>query len=750
MNAFEKPARPTEPVGPRVRRPVAVIVSRFPLITETFILREMNELERQGQPVRLVPLLREKRGVVHQEVEPWISRAMYTPFLSPSILLANLRVLARHPRRYVVLLARVLAGSARSLNLLLGTLGIFPKSVYLSERLASEGVGHVHAHFATHPAMAAYIVSCLSGIEFSVTVHAHDIFVRRAILGEKLRAASFIRAISRFNERYLAERYPSESTGKIHVVHVGVDPATYRRQPERESARGGTPARLLCVAAFKPYKGLPVLVEACRRLKEKGFPFRCDLVGDGPLRGDIDRLLQARGLTEEIHLLGSRPQHEVASFLARAEIFVLPSVVAPDGQMEGIPVALMEAMASGLPVVASSLSGVAELVEDGVSGRLVPPGDPEALAAAVARLADDPARARRMGERGRRKIHSEFRLQGCVARLIDLLDRFSPPAPDDVERTVRQSSDEALRKGWIGVRAVRDTADSRVLELLVPNGNGSRELVYKIHKSRNGESRPPAERALGEFRILAELQSRLLPSDGGHAVPRPVFLDASAEALAVEACRGARLDTLLRRARVSRSPQLLAEAESALRRSGAWLRAFQAGTVLRRNGVDWLECLTDRAHEELARRGAEPFLGPHAPVIRERLLTFGRTVAARPPSVCGQHGDFWPGNIFVDRDTVTAIDFEGYREGLPFEDVAYFTLQLDLFFSYPLLGRRRRRFSRAFLEGYEQGGSLDGDQFLFCRITKALGMLSEPTHGGNESLRSRWRRNLLLAACLHG
>src|SRR5215212_129673 len=152
------------------RRTVAVGLSRFPTVTETFILREVTEMERQGQPVRLVPLIRENPPVVHDAAKPWTERALYTPWLSPAIWLANLKAFPRNPLRYLGTLARLITRT--SPKMLVGTLAIFPKSVYLAQQLEREGVQHLHVHYASHPATMALIVSKFAPITYSFTVHA--------------------------------------------------------------------------------------------------------------------------------------------------------------------------------------------------------------------------------------------------------------------------------------------------------------------------------------------------------------------------------------------------------------------------------------------------------------------------------------------------------------------------------------------------------------------------------------------------
>lgn len=374
--------------------PIAVLVSRFPLVTETFILREIIELERLGQPVRLVPMIRENPAVVHEAARPWLERALFT------------RWRIRVPWRTIPLLLRLLAGTITRPATFLRTLALFPKAVWLARQLEREGIAHLHAHFATHPATMALIISSLTGIPFSFTVHAHDIQLDRSLLRWKLREARFVRSISEYNRRFLEQLYP-EARGKIDVIHAGVPlPADVRPLPAEP--------RILCVAAHKPYKGLPVLIEACRILRREGVAFHCDVVGDGPMRTSLEAMNHDGVVT----LLGPRNENEVARMMDEAMMFVLPSIIAPDGQMEGIPVALMEALAHGRPTVTTRISGIPELVRDGENGLLVAPGDPLALARAMRTVLEDHEQARAMGASGREAVRREFELSRCTAQLL--------------------------------------------------------------------------------------------------------------------------------------------------------------------------------------------------------------------------------------------------------------------------------------------------------------------------------------------
>ncbi|HYC61470.1 MAG TPA: glycosyltransferase family 4 protein [Thermoanaerobaculia bacterium] len=408
-------------LSPTPARPaVAVVLSRFPTVTETFILREFVEMELQGQPVRLVPMIKETPPVIHDAARPWTGRALYTRFLSPGILIANLQVLARNPLKYLGLLARLIAGTIAKPKVLAATLALFPKSVFLAKQLEREGIRHLHVHWASHPATLALIVSKFSNITYSITAHAHDIQVFRNLLDWKIAEARFVRTCTEFNRKLLEELYPKESRGKMVVIHYGVDPDLYVDDMRRAVA----PARprVLCVASHRPYKGLPYLIEACRILRDEGHIFDCNLVGTGPMREELGRMIRDRNLDDTVHLLGAQPEAEVARLLKETTFFVLPSIVQKDGTMEGMPNALIEAMATGRAVISTTIAGIPELIEHGTTGLLVPPEDSVALADAIRQLLTNPERARRMGQLGRERIVREFNIRDVVSQLISRLD----------------------------------------------------------------------------------------------------------------------------------------------------------------------------------------------------------------------------------------------------------------------------------------------------------------------------------------
>lgn len=733
--------------SPSLRRPVAVIVSRFPKITETFILREIQELERQGQPVRLVPLLRQRDPVVHPDAEPWVARALYTPFISPSILRENVQAFLDSPRRYLGVLARVLVGSLPSPNLVWGTLGIFPKSVYVGRVLAREGVGHLHGHFATHPAMAAYIASEFGGLPYSFTAHAHDIFLSRSrpMLKAKIGKASFVRVISEYNRRFLEERYPKEAAGRIRVIHMGIDPSGYRRGEQE-------PGRIICVASLQPYKGIPALVEACARPPLRSRDFRLWVVGDGPQRAAVEKRILQLGIQDRVRLLGPRTQDEVAALLASSSIFVHPSTVTRRGWMDGIPVALMEAMATGLPVVSTWVSGIPELVEDGRGGILVFPDDPTALSEALASLLDDPHRARAMGAHGREKVKTAFHLEKCAGSLIGTLDLHTLPVPRELAealapgmKVVMDASTDA-ETGIVGLRRLHAGRDSLVAELATRTRNGTGELVVKVHREVDQAPRSAAERARLEFELLRRLHTSTNGSAGPPAVPRPLGIVADEGTLVMERASGIPLDARIRSWREGGEPDDTALLPI-LRATGRWLRAFQLRTA--EDDEQARQALVDLLHTasgDLERSRPRLPRGLQA-AIRSRILSCGTEGLSGPLRAVGHHCDFWPGNVFVDGNRITVIDFEGYRPGLPQEDVAYFLVHLELALSRPWHRHTRHRARRAFLEGY--GVAEPGPDLDLCLMAKALQLLARASGGtGSRTASARWWKRKVLRGIL--
>jgi glycosyltransferase involved in cell wall biosynthesis len=398
-------------------RKVAYVMSRFPGLSETFILREMIALEQMGWEVALYPLILMHPPVVHADAQEWVKRARHTFWISGAVLAANVRQFFKNPLRYASLWFRVFSGNLPSPKFLSRALVMFPKVVWMAEQMQAEGVEHIHAHFATHPALAAWMIHQLTGISYSVTVHAHDIYVDRTMLEPKMREASFVAAISEYNRQFLGKQLGAWVTEKTHIIHCGI-------QPERFApATGQVPNRvfeIISIGSLQLYKGQRYLIEACEILRGRGVDFRCRVIGGGELRPELEALIAEKKLEAVVQLTGPLPQEAVAQILPQADCYVQPSIITPSGKMEGIPVALMEALACGLPVVATEISGISELVRPSQTGWLVAPENPQALADAIFGVYAQRSHAKQIAQAGRDLVLREFDLNKNVSQLAVL------------------------------------------------------------------------------------------------------------------------------------------------------------------------------------------------------------------------------------------------------------------------------------------------------------------------------------------
>lgn len=397
---------------------VAYIMSRFPKLTETFILYEMLAMGQQGIQVEVYPLLREHEDRMHPEAEQFVKTAHFQPFLSLSIIRANLHFLLRKPLAYLKVLWDVLWANWGSFNFFTGVIGIFPKSVLFAYQMRADNVQHIHAHFASHPAAAAYIIHRLVDIPYSFTAHGSDLHRDRHMLREKVAEAAFVAAISEYNKELIVSECGGNYRDKVNVVHCGIDTEIFRdRAHETPYEKGENPFMILCIGTLHEVKGQAYLIDACRLLQDRGLNFECHFVGDGPDRKSLTALVEQTGLSDKVHFQGRLTRDEIARLLLDADVLAAPSVPTRDGRREGIPVVLMEAMGSGVPVVASNLSGIPELVNDQLTGLLITPRDATSLANALESCIKDPQLRHRLGRAGREKVLREFDLNKSAARL---------------------------------------------------------------------------------------------------------------------------------------------------------------------------------------------------------------------------------------------------------------------------------------------------------------------------------------------
>jgi colanic acid/amylovoran biosynthesis glycosyltransferase len=431
MNEYPTATSPVNPLPPgdvpHGARSVGYVVSRFPKTTETFILREMQAVEANGWDVWPFAINFERREIVQSGADRYLSRLTAISELGLGrTVRAQARLAVTSPRTWARLWWRAISGNIRSRKFLLRAIVIAWGAPALSERAEQLDLDHLHAHWGTHSALLAHLMSMVTGLPYSITLHAHDLHIDRTMLARKLHDAAAVVTISEHNAEIISNDYP-DVVPVTSIVHCGVDTAAV---PQRDTARSdgsamGGPIGIVCVAGLRGFKGHQYLLAAIDLLHEQGIEVLCDLVGDGPLRAELEAAARP-----EVVFHGAVDVDRALEIVARADMFVMPSVELADGRRDGIPVALMEAMAIGVPVIASSVSGIPELVQDGTTGVLVPPADPVAIAAAITELAADPERADRLVASARRLVADEFDISATGRKMVEIFERVATPSSD--------------------------------------------------------------------------------------------------------------------------------------------------------------------------------------------------------------------------------------------------------------------------------------------------------------------------------
>lgn len=401
-------------------RPVAYLTGDYPKVSHTFILREVQAVRAAGVPVVTCSIRRppasEFKGREEQEARAetfYVIAAARNPL---TLVKAHARALVRAPGTWVSTLALAIKMRSPGLKAFLWQLFYFLEAGVLADHLRTRNARHLHNHFGNSSCSVAVLAAKLAGIPYSFTEHGPAIFfeVDRWALPEKIARAKFVVAITHFCRSQLMLFSDPAHWGKIGIVHCGVDPAMYRR------AVPDFGKRVAFVGRLDPVKGALLLIEAMARVLKAHPDATLTLAGDGPARAPAEARAAELGIAGSIRFAGFMTQGQVAELLSTSDMLVLPSFA------EGLPVVYMEALASRIPVVASRVAGVPELVQDGVTGFTVPPGDVETLADRMMRLMADPELATRMGEAGRQAVEREHDIAREGAWLAELFRKGGP------------------------------------------------------------------------------------------------------------------------------------------------------------------------------------------------------------------------------------------------------------------------------------------------------------------------------------
>jgi glycosyltransferase involved in cell wall biosynthesis len=363
-------------------KPIAYLTGTFPSLTETFILREIMELRRQGVPLKLYALWKPPDDEpVHHDAVPLRLETAYAPrWWKPRIMGCDLA--ARH----------------------------------LAQQMWRDGVGHVHAAFANVPATVGLLAARHLSVPFSFAAHARDVFVEAGDLGEKIGAAAFVVTCTTEGQRALMDYCEDIFFENVHVIPHGIELERYPFTPRVPQATH----LLLAVGRLVEKKGFAVLLNACDILKRQRHRVSCVVVGEGPLRSQLAQMQRTLAVTDCVRFVGQYAHEMVVTLMECADALVVPSVVAPDGDRDGLPNVILEAAALGTPIVASRLPGIMEFVENEVTGLLVEPHNAPHLARAMERLTTLSELRARMMWNARKKVEEQFDVRKNVARLAAL------------------------------------------------------------------------------------------------------------------------------------------------------------------------------------------------------------------------------------------------------------------------------------------------------------------------------------------
>ena len=395
---------------------VGYILKKFPVLSETFILNELLELESQGVALHIFSLERPNDPRFHEDLPKLKTQISYVPDFSDADVLYKHTSRAAHSykRQYWKTLKYVLKHGKPSL------LWRFFQSCYIANQARSFNLHHFHAHFATRPTTVAFLASSITGKPYSFTAHAMDIFkekLSKKSLAKKIKQAKFVVSISEYNKNYLS-RYLDPNADNIVRIYNGINLDRFKPNGQPKTKK----FTFLCVARFVEKKGHRILIDACDRLHTRGRKFECWLVGKGKLRSSIKQAIKEKHLHKYVKLLGPHSQQEVLGRCHDAHAYVLPCTVGSDGNRDGLPVSMIEALACGLPVITTPMTGNLEAVKNDHNGLIVPFDDPAALACAMEKIMADPTLYQKLKANTRDSVFSQFNLRQTASSLKSLFE----------------------------------------------------------------------------------------------------------------------------------------------------------------------------------------------------------------------------------------------------------------------------------------------------------------------------------------
>ncbi len=404
---------------------LGMILKGYPRISETFISNEILLLEKLGFRIHIISMRQPRENFSHESVKQIKAKVDYLPetilLPLPRFLYHNFLLACRQPRRYGEALQIMWRRFRRTRKK--ATIKHLLQAGYLVHRfLPGSGITHLHAHFAHSPTSVAMFASYLSGLPFSFTAHAKDIYTSDpAQLAEKIGLARFVVTCTEYNRRHLASLANGHKT-PLHRLYHGIDLNLFAA-PDEMNVSPNPPYKILTVARLTEKKGLPTVYKALRLMRDRGLDFRHTLIGDGDDREKLEALIRELGLSDVTSLIGTRPHHEVLAQFRQSDLFVLGCQLTGSGDRDGIPNVFVESMAVGVPVVGTRVSAIPELIEHGETGLLVEPNRPDLLAEAMTSLLTDRKLRAQFIPEARAKVLRDFDNKALIQLLAEIYRR---------------------------------------------------------------------------------------------------------------------------------------------------------------------------------------------------------------------------------------------------------------------------------------------------------------------------------------
>jgi glycosyltransferase involved in cell wall biosynthesis len=403
---------------PKHRLKIGYLLRKFPVLSETFILNEMLALEERGIRLHAFSLERSNAPRFHENLPKLKAEITYLPqpLQWNDLWKYGVQAARLFGKNYV----SALTYAVRHLNPSL--VWRFLQGCYVAHHSVRLGLNHLHSHFANRPTTVAFFASWMAGIPYSFTAHAADIYRKRMdpkALGKKIEKAKFVVTISDFNKNFLAN-LSGKSNDKIVRIYNGIDLNEF--VPNGTLPSRQKPFTFLCVSRLVEKKGVSILVEACKHLRDRNVPFECWIVGSGVLRKKLEAMIHGEKLQRHVKLLGPRTQHEVLKRYRSSDLYVLPCIAGADGNRDGLPVSIIEALACGLPVVTTPMTGIPEVVRDKHNGLLVSEGDSVALSQAIESLIHDTSLYQSLSSQARASVTLDFDLAKSTETLYRLFE----------------------------------------------------------------------------------------------------------------------------------------------------------------------------------------------------------------------------------------------------------------------------------------------------------------------------------------